>query len=60
MMLLLEIILLVALPYGTAILLGALDERLGGGKILSGWTSVGGLLLGIYFFHKTLEIILAS
>jgi hypothetical protein len=60
MMLLLEIILLVALPYGTAILLGALAERLGGGKILSGWTSVGGLLLGIYFLHKTLEIILAS
>ena len=60
MMLLLEIILLVALPYGTAILLGALAERLGGGKTLSGWTSVGGLLLGIYFFHKTLEIILAS
>ena len=60
MMLLLEIILLVALPYGTAILLGALAERLGGGKTLSGWPSVGGLLLGIYFFHKTLEIILAS
>jgi len=56
---LLEVILLVALPYGTAILLGALAERLGG-KTLSGWASMGGLALGIYFFHRTLEIILAS
>ena len=59
MMFTLEVILLVALPYGTAILLGALGERLGG-KTLSGWASVGGFALGIYFFHKTLEIILAS
>ena len=59
MMLLPEVILLVALPYGTAILMGALGERLGG-KTLSGLASVGGLVLGIYFFHKTLEIILAS
>ena len=55
----LEVILLVALPYGTAILLGALAERLGG-KTLSGFASVGGLVLGIYFFHKTLAIILSS
>jgi hypothetical protein len=59
MMLLPEVILLVALPYGTAILLGALAERLGG-NILSGFASVGGLVLGIYFFHKILEIILSS
>ena len=59
MMFTLEVVLLVALPYGTAILLGALAERLGG-KTLSGWASVGGLVLGIYFFHKTLEIALAS
>jgi hypothetical protein len=59
MMLLLEIILMLALPYGTAILVGALAERLGG-KTLSSLASVGGLVLGIYFLHKTLEIILAS
>jgi hypothetical protein len=58
-MFLLEVILLVALPYGTAILLGALAERLGG-NIASAWASFGGLVLGIYFFHKTLETILAS
>jgi hypothetical protein len=38
---------------------GALGERLGG-EIVSYLASVGGLGLGIYFFHKTLEIILAS
>jgi hypothetical protein len=59
MKLMLEVILLVVLPYGTAILMGALVERLGG-KTLSGWAAVGGLALGIYFFHRTLEIILAS
>ncbi|HEY5505346.1 MAG TPA: hypothetical protein VIK28_09320 [Sedimentisphaerales bacterium] len=59
MKLLLEIILLVALPYGTAFLMGALAERLGG-KTLSGWAAVGGLALGIYFFHKSLDIIIAS
>jgi len=58
-MLLLEIILMLALPYGTAILVGALAERLGG-KTLSSLASVGGLVLGIYFLDKTLEIILAS
>jgi hypothetical protein len=55
----LEVILLVVLPYGTAILLGAFAERLGG-KTLSGWAAVGGLASGVYFFHRTLEIILAS
>jgi hypothetical protein len=59
MMFTIEVILLVALPYGTAILLGALAERLGG-KTLSGWASVGGLVLGIYFFHRTLEFNQAS
>ena len=54
-----EVILLVALPYGTAILLGSLAERLAG-KTASAWASFGGLALGIYFFHRTLEIILAS
>jgi len=59
MKLMLEVFLLVVLPYGTAILLGALTKRLGG-KTLSGWAAVGGLVLGIYFFHRALEIILAS
>ena len=58
-MLVLETLLLVILPYGTAILLGALGERLGGNTV-SALASVGGLVLGIYFFHKTLEFILAS
>jgi hypothetical protein len=55
----LEIILLVALPYGTAILLGALGERLAGNTV-SALASFGGLGLGIYFLHKTFEILLAS
>ena len=59
MKLMLEIILLVALPYGTAFIMGALAERLGG-KTLSSWVAVGGLSLGIYFFHKSLDIIIAS
>jgi hypothetical protein len=59
MKLTLEVVLIVALPYGTAILMGALAERLGG-KTVSGWAAAGGLALGIYFFHRTLEIILAS
>ncbi len=59
MKLALETLLLVALPYGTAILLGALDERLGG-KTVSSLASVGGLGLGIYFLHKTFEILFIS
>ena len=45
-------ILLVALPYGTAIICGALTEW--AGKTVSGWCSIGGLALGIYFFSKSL------
>jgi hypothetical protein len=59
MKLMLEVVLLVALPYGTAFLMGALAERLGG-KTLSGWAAVGGVALGIYLFHKSLDIIIAS
>ena len=58
MKLMLEIVLLVVLPYGTAILLGALGERLGG-KNVSALASVGGLCLGIYFLHKSFEIVFA-
>ncbi len=44
------VFLLVVLPYGTALLCGAITEW--AGKTVSGWSSVGGLFLGIYFFHK--------
>lgn len=43
-------ILLVALPYGTAIICGAITQW--AGKTVSGWCSVGGLALGIYFFIR--------
>ena len=47
-------ILLVALPYGTAIICGAITDW--AGKTVSGWCSIGGLALGIYFFHKSMEL----
>jgi hypothetical protein len=47
-------ILLVALPYGTAIICGAITQW--AGKTVSGWCSVGGLALGIYFFHRSMEL----
>ena len=56
MVLALHIFILVALPFGTAILVGALAERLGG-KTVSTWASLGGLFLGIYFVHKVFEFI---
>ena len=43
-------VLLVVLPYGTAIICGALTEW--AGKTVSGWCSIGGLALGIYFFFQ--------
>jgi hypothetical protein len=49
------IILLVTLPYGTAIICGALTEW--AGKIVSGWCSIGGLALGIYFFSKSMDLL---
>jgi hypothetical protein len=51
----LMIILLVALPYGTAIICGAITQW--AGKTVSGWSSIGGLALGIYFFHKSMELL---
>ena len=47
-------ILLVVLPYGTAIICGAITQW--AGKTVSGWCSVGGPVLGIYFFHKSMEL----
>jgi hypothetical protein len=52
------IILLVALPFGTAIVCGALMQW--AGDILSGWSSIVGLALGIYFFHKCMELLVAT
>src|SRR4026207_338437 len=52
------IILLVALPFGTAIACGALMQW--AGNMISGWSSIGGLALGIYFFHKCMEVLAAA
>jgi uncharacterized membrane protein YccC len=51
----LEMVLLIVLPYGTAIICGAIGER--AGKVASGWSSVAGLALGIYFFSKSMELL---
>ena len=50
----LMMILLVVLPYGTAIICGAITEW--AGKTVSGWCSIGGLALGIYFFSKSMDL----
>ena len=55
MRIILETILLVVLPYGTAIFCGAMTERFG--RVVSGWTSIAGLALGIYFFSKSMELL---
>jgi hypothetical protein len=52
------IILLVGLPFGTAIVCGALMQW--AGDTISGWSSIGGLVLGIYFFHKCMEVLAAA
>jgi hypothetical protein len=52
---LIVIVLMFVLPYGTAILCGALTEW--AGKAVSGVSSMGGLALGIYFFHKAVQLI---
>jgi hypothetical protein len=51
-------ILLVVLPYGTAIVYGALTDW--AGRTVSGWCSIGGLALGVYFFHKSMEMLAAN
>ncbi len=56
---LLEVFLLVTLPLGTAILVGSLGERLGG-ELVSYAAAIGGLCMGIYFWHKALEIIIIA
>jgi hypothetical protein len=59
MKLALQIVLLIVLPYGSAILLGFLGERFGG-KTGSGLASVAGLFLGIYFLRRALGILFVS
>jgi hypothetical protein len=54
-MMLLMMILLVVLPYGTALVCGAITYW--AGATVSGWSSIGGLALGIYFFHKAMEFL---
>ena len=51
----LEMILLVVLPFGTALVFGALTDRVS--KSISGWCSLAGLALGVYFFHKSMEFL---
>lgn len=50
-----ETFLLIVLPYGTALICGALTDRFG--RIVSGWSSIAGLALGVYFFSKTMELL---
>ena len=52
------IILLVALPSGTAIACSALTQR--ASNTISGWSSIGGRALGVYFFHKCMEVLAAA
>jgi len=51
----LETVLLIVLPYGTAIICGALTER--AGTAVSGWSSIAGLALGIYFFSLSMAFL---
>ena len=39
----------------TAIICGAITEN--AGRVVSGFCSVGGLVLGIYFFSKSMQIL---
>lgn len=48
------IILLVVLPYGTALICGAIAFP--AGPTVSGWCSIGGLALGVYFFSKSMDL----
>jgi hypothetical protein len=53
-----SMILLVVLPYGTAIICGALTDWTN--RMVSGWCSIGGLALGVYFFHKSMQFLAAG
>jgi hypothetical protein len=51
------ILILIILPYGTAILLGVISERWAG-ETLSGWFGLAGFFFGVYLVHKAFELIL--
>jgi hypothetical protein len=54
-----SILILLSLPYGSAILFGVASERLvGAGETLSEWFGVAGLFFGVYLVHKTFQLIL--
>jgi hypothetical protein len=50
-----EIFLIFLLPLGTAVIFGAIAERLGA-KVMSGLVAIGGLCLGTYFLSSILAI----
>ena len=54
-MLVLNTLLIVVLPLGTAVLFGALTERFAG-PLISGWCSIAGMFVGVYLLHKAFEI----
>jgi len=54
----LMIVLLVVLPYGTAIICGTITEW--AGRLVSGYCSLGGLALGIYFFSKSMALLMTG
>jgi hypothetical protein len=51
-------VLLVVLPYGTAIICGAITEW--AGRLVSGYCSLGGLALGIYLFSKSMALLMTG
>jgi hypothetical protein len=54
MFLMLNILILVGLPFGMALLFGALSEKLAG-PVISGWLSVAGMFVGVYLLHRVFE-----
>lgn len=58
-MFVLNAMILVLLPFGTAIFFGALSEKLAGPTI-SGWLSFAGLFVGMYLVHKSFEITIVA
>ncbi len=54
----LMMVLLVVLPFGTAIICGAITEW--AGEFISGYCSLGGLALGIYFFSKSMTLLMTG
>jgi len=57
MSLALQIFFITAIPLGTAVLFGAIADRLGA-KAMSGLIAIGGLCLGTYLLSYVLESII--